>query len=65
MRHPQTGAGIGRSREIRLVKGLYPEGKGEPLKGNDVLRYGCLRNPHGCMWRVDDRGTRVESETGR
>ena len=29
MRHPGTGVDIGRSGKIRLVKELYPDGKGE------------------------------------
>lgn len=28
-----TGAGIGRNGGVRLTKGLYAEGKGQPLKG--------------------------------
>lgn len=36
------GADTGRSGEIRLAEGLYPEGKGEPLKGLLSRRMMCL-----------------------
>lgn len=37
-----TGAGVGRSGEIRLAKGLYAEGKGKPLKGLSSGGMMCL-----------------------
>lgn len=61
-----TRAGV-QSGEIRLTKRLYPEGKEETNETfffklrNDVLRCGYVKHPHGCMWRIDGRGARVEA----